>query len=546
MRGAALGVALLALLALGCASLEPMGRKGLVTLPSHEEPPERVGRRFALLVGIARFDDDRFPALRFAAKDARDMGAVLSAPERGRFDRAEVIVEPARTTRAALVSAIERLAEQATRPEDVVVVYVSSHGTLARDEQGELTRYLVASDTDYRRISETGLSMNELEAAFESIPSRRRLLILATCHSGGGKSLLPVEVLVELEGRKGAPLPPLASVSRSSMVFSASDWGEDAREDERLQNDIYTHFLLEALDGRADRNLDGAVSATEAHDHARRRTYEFSKGRQRPSARILEVGADPLVLSGIRDGVPHPELYSYDPRLEGFSVRVDGDPAVELPGGARVSTGGRTVELLKGGQVFAQRRVEVLPGQRIALDALLWPDPLKRSVFLFGGGLTFVDRSSRRELLGPSWISGLGLRWSDLPLSGLSLWTELGGALGQQRAILETGESFPFTYRLMSAATSIGWGVALGPLRIETGPRLSALWLGRTFELPTYNGNQDYLTLTPGWMAAATLRLGERLELVVRGHVMLTYVLVDGQGHALGFTGGAAAMGYRF
>src|SRR5205814_6468465 len=135
----------------------------------------------------------------------------------------------------------------------------------------------------------TALSMDKLEGGFKQLASRRRLLVLATCHSGSGKSLLPREVEAELATLKaGFYAPPLEEASRAAVVLSASDWGETAREDESLENDIYTHFLIEAL-AQGDRNLDGAVTATEAHDWARRRTYAFTGGRQRPSAEILEV-----------------------------------------------------------------------------------------------------------------------------------------------------------------------------------------------------------------------------------------------------------------
>ncbi len=152
------------------------------------------------------------------------------------------------------------------------------------------------------------------------------MLVLATCHSGTGKSLLPKDVEAELASVKGAFFAaPLEEASRASVVLSASDWGETAREDESLQNDIYTHFLVEALTS-GDRNLDGAVTATEAHDWARRKTYAFTQGRQRPSAEILEVGADPIVLSGAIARLGSPELFSYSARLDGFSLKVDGEP----------------------------------------------------------------------------------------------------------------------------------------------------------------------------------------------------------------------------
>ena len=103
----------------------------------------------------------------------------------------------------------------------------------------------------------------------------------------------------ELAGVKaGFFVRPIEEVSRASVVLAASDWGETAREDAKLENDIYTHFFVEALRIGADRNGDGAVTVSEAHDYARRMTYEYTNGRQRPSAETAEVGADPIVLVG--------------------------------------------------------------------------------------------------------------------------------------------------------------------------------------------------------------------------------------------------------
>jgi hypothetical protein len=41
-------------------------------------------------------------------------------------------------------------------------------------------------------------------------------------------------------------------------------------------------------------------------------------------------------------------------------------------------------------------------------------------------------------------------------------------------------------------------------------------------------------------------RLNERLELTSQLQMMMTYVVVDGQGQAVGFSGGWAGVGYRF
>jgi hypothetical protein len=532
-----------------CAGPSSQEKGGLVPLRLDEAALSNAyaPRRIALLIGISQFQDPQWRNLRYSEKDARDLAAALKDPARGHFDQVRLLTRPEQTTRTAILAALRQLQQEATRPDDVVVVYVSAHGTLARDGQGELRRYLVTQDASYRAIPQTALSMDVLKAEFDKLPSRRRLLVLATCHSGSGKSLLPKELEEELAGIKsGFYARPLEESSRASMVFAACDWGETAREDEGLRNDIYTHFLIEGLNGAADRNADGAVTATEAHDHARRRTFAFTQGRQRPSAEILEVGADPVVLSGNIHRVGRPELFSYNPRLDGFTLKVDGEPRTELPGGAAVVPGRRTVELTKGDSVLVRREVEVGVGDRLPLEQLLADTFPRRSLSLVGGVFSFVDARSRNELLPASPEVALVLRLEDRPLQDFSLLLDLSGSRGRRSLQLVPGTDVPFGYTSLSLGVGMPYLWRWERLSMYAGPRVAALYLRRSFEVEAFVGGQQYFTLSPGVVGGVVWRLGERLELTSQMQLMLTYVVVDGQGQAVGFTGGWAGMGYRF
>ncbi|HEY0096357.1 MAG TPA: caspase family protein, partial [Archangium sp.] len=390
-------------------------------------------------------------------------------------------------------------------------------------------------------------SMDALKAEFDQLPSRRRLMVLATCHSGSGKSLLPREVEAELASLKsGFHTRPLEDSSRASMVFAACDWGETAREDEGLRNDIYTHFLIEGLKGAADRNSDGAVTATEAHDHARRRTYAFTEGRQRPSAEILEVGADPVVLSGSIDRTGRPELFSYNPRLDGFTLKVDGEARTELPGGAAVPPGRRTVELTKGNDVLMREVVDIAVGERLPLERLLAGSLPRRSLALMGGLFSFVDARSRDELLPASPELALVLRLEERPLPDLSLVFDLSGGRGRRSLHLAPGTSVPFTYTSLSLGAAVPYTWRWERLSLYAGPRVAALYLQRSFQTEAFTGGQQYFTFSPGVVGGVVWRLGERLELAAQTQLMVTYVVVDGQGQAVGFSGGWAGVGYRF
>ncbi len=541
-----------ALLCGACAASSQGEKAGLVRarVDSGALDVAHAGRRYALVIGVADFTDPRWRDLRFAAKDARDVAAALADPLRGAFDGVTVLASPEHTGKETLLAAIAQLGRSASRPEDIALVYVSSHGTLARDFRGQLRRYLVTADSAMADIAGTGLSMDALKEALDQIPSRRRVLILAACHSGTGKSLLPAELEAELASVKSAGFfsAPLEDASRAAMVFSASDWGETAREDESLQNDIYTHFWLEALDGRADRNLDGAVTATEAHDHARRRTYAFTQGGQRPSAEILEVGADPVVLAGRVSAQGNPEMFSYQPRLEGFTLKVDGAAVAQLPGGAAVAPGTRQVELTKGGHSLVTRQIRLREGERLELESLLLLTPRRFSVTAMGGGMSFLDPEGRstNEVLPATWLAGAAVRYDDFPIPQLSLWIDAAGSAGRSTLRLGEGPAVSFRYAAMTGGVSVPFGWQLGQVRLMTGPRVAALWLSRSFALSGYSAQQSYFTVTPGWMAGATYSPTARFELAAQLQGVASYVRIDGLGQLLGFGGAWLGGGYRF
>jgi hypothetical protein len=536
---------LLTLALAACATPSQTEKGGLIKVSAGGKAVDDAfkPRRFALVLGIDHTDDTGFRPLRFASKDAQDVAAALSDPTLGAFDAVTVMTASEQTTKVAVLDALKGLERLATRPDDIVVVYISAHGTLARDERGVLRRYLVTRDTRLDQVPTTGLSMETLKDAFDALPSHRRVLVLATCHSGSGKSLLPKDVEAELATLK-APFyaPPLEVTSRTSMVLSASDWGEPAREDESLRNDIYTHFLVEALDGVGDRNLDGAVTATEAHDYARRRTYAFTQGRQHPSAEILEVGADPIVLSGAVTHLGNPELFSYSARLDGFTLKVDGDDKGELPGGAAVAPGKRSVELLKGGVVLLSDQVTVEAGERVDLDSLLQKSEPHRAVSLTGGVFGFADAVSRSQLLPAVPTAGASVRFERVFGSPIATHIELSGSMGTHTLL----QNAPFSYQLWTLSLGADYLWRYRALELFAGPQVAGVVLTRSFALQTYDGMQSVVTFSPGVSGGAAVLLPWNFELSLRAQVMVAFMMVDGSSKALGFVGGIGALGYRF
>ncbi|HEY6100570.1 MAG TPA: caspase family protein [Anaeromyxobacter sp.] len=545
LGGALCGAALLA-----CAAHSPMGKGGLVPL---DVPRERTAgalapRRLALLVGIQGYDDPQWRELRYPAADAAALAAVLRDPERGAFDDVEVLA--AGPTRDEVRAALRRLADRSRDPGDTVLVYFSSHGTLARDGMGALRRYVVARDTRVADVPATGLSMDELKADFDRLRSRRKVLVLATCHSGTGKSLLPDDVQAELAGIKaGFFVRPIEEVSKASVVLAASDWGETAREDEKLGNDVYTHFLVEALRVGADRNGDGAVTASEAHDYARRMTYEWTGGRQRPSAESTEVGADAIVLAGKVARRGRPELFSYAARLDGFTLRVDGKPLAELPGGIAVDPGRHRVQVAKGGgpEVWGGW-IRMGEGERIDVEHLVERGSTRLELAPRAGGLSFLDARSRRDVLGPVPALGAAVSYADWPRPAMSLRLDLATSAGTSR-IRQGPHAAEFRYTVYTAGASLPWRftpASLGGASLLAGPRLSAFWLDRRFALALAPAGQTWFAFSPGVLLGASVPLGGRVTLGAELHLDFSYVRVDGENRSSGLGELLLGAGYRF
>ena len=526
-----------------CAS-SSRAKGGLVAHPelSEQKLARLSGKRLAVLVGVDQPRDEAWPRLQYASKDASALALVLH--DQGHFD-AEALITPSSATRANVLAALERLKQKNRSPEDVVVVYFSGHGTLGRRPNRHLERYLVTSDTTRAAASDTGLSVEELNQVFESLPSRRKVLILAACHSGSGKSRLPEEVEQELKGLKGEAPRPLSEVSRGVITLSASAWGEPAREDDGLKHDIYTHFFLEALVQRKDRNRDGAVSSEEAHDYARTRTYYFTQGRQTPTAESAVVGVDPVVLVGDPSEVGLPEVGSYDEAWNGAEVKIDGESVGALPGSMPVAPGKHRLQVLKGDVMLADSRVELSVGDRLDVSNF-GRAPSPWLTLEARGGYQFLLTSQLRAQVGGSmplvsvsaWLPRLLLRRLDLGLD-LSF-----GRIGTD--IFPDGFRVPVTLTLTELGVLVALPFTWGRFTVGVGPRLSVAWFSRSYQLAGGRGADSAFLTIPGLALDLRFFVGAGFSALLGARLNYSALMVDGVTTHLGSASGWAGVGYRF
>ncbi len=430
-------------------------------------------RRVALLVGVDSYDDPALQRLSFAAKDATDLGAALSDPAYGGYDRVTVVTGEQATSAAEIRRAVREATADLQR-DDTFLLYLSGHGTLDLDPIDGTSLYVLPSDGVLDDPRATAIPVRWLEDEVGSVAARRRVLILDTCHNGRDKSGVSQRTASLLRGLKGDPPPPgAAEVSESEARLYAAQYHQAAMEDPNLGNGVYTHFLIAALTdqrGRADLDGDGLVDVVEAHSYARDGTMTHTGGMQTPRAEYRIVGKEEIYLSGDpsdRHDAESALLSAYDALLASARLFVDGVSRGALPGAYAVEPGAHRIEVQTGdGRVLARRQVQVQAGTHYAVEDLV-------------------------AAHGPRLWAGLGA----------AAWTGVGGATAPWQGELELGvqpfepawalpalllraSAAPATYEgdLGASASMVGGTVGLAaflgfspnPERFAIGPMVGA------------------------------------------------------------------------
>ncbi len=141
-----------------------------------------------------------------------------------------------------------------------VYVYYSGHGLPTADGQGI---YLLPQRAHRDFIDKTAITQTEINAAIQAAKPRSVTMFLDACYSGQartGETLLasarPVALKVERQ------LFP-----DSFTVISASQADQISSSSPDLKHGIFSYYLMRGMEGDADVNRDGKITAGEMHTY---------------------------------------------------------------------------------------------------------------------------------------------------------------------------------------------------------------------------------------------------------------------------------------
>jgi uncharacterized caspase-like protein len=236
--------------------------------------------------------------------------------------------------------------------EATVVVYFSGHGWR---EKSTGDYYLIPHETQPYNEANTALPAAVFSAALRQIQAKRLLVFVDSCHAEGmaaaketdtmllppnfSKTALPNELVAELKQGGGR------------AVFTSSRGEEKSwvRKDGKLS--IYTHHLLEALDGAGSTAGDTTVRVSHLMNHLAK-TVPVSVGQQWSAVQtpFFDMAAEDFPVAVLRGGKgltpggwqgPSPQTAA----LQGaqYHTELHGDGLIVQGTGIQVATSGSAI-----------------------------------------------------------------------------------------------------------------------------------------------------------------------------------------------------------
>lgn len=226
------------------------------------------GARWALVVGVDRYEDEGIETLKFPAADARAVARALI--ESGAYPADHVVLmtpdqddERLRPTRNHLEAEIGNLSLHSGA--DTILFYYSGHGAAGTD--GERTEnYLLPQDVSLNHLADTAIGVGEVIADLQRSGAPRRYIVFDACRNN---------LIKASKGTPPAWEDEQYGLSQGSEVLYCSQFGSYSFEDPASRHGLCTAALLEGLegkaDGRADQPRDEVIGSKELYSYVEER-----------------------------------------------------------------------------------------------------------------------------------------------------------------------------------------------------------------------------------------------------------------------------------
>lgn len=210
---------------------------------------------WAAIIGIDEYAN--WQKLQYATHDAQAVKDLLIQKYSFKADHIFTLLNGEATRQNILSLLGDKLADGSrVQREDRVVVFYAGHGATRKLASGRELGYIIPVDADLTNFEGSAISMTNFQDISEAIPAKHLLFVMDSCYSGlaltrGGGTTLSQNYLTEISRRE------------ARQMFTAGGADQQVADNGPNGHSVFTWTLLQGLDGRADLNGDGVITATE-------------------------------------------------------------------------------------------------------------------------------------------------------------------------------------------------------------------------------------------------------------------------------------------
>lgn len=225
--------------------------------PEAAAPPPAVEpyrESWAAIVGID--DYVNWQKLQYAVHDALGVKDTLIQKYGFKPDHVFTLLDGQATRQNILSLLGDKLGGATVQHEDRVFVFFAGHGATRKLASGRELGYIVPVDADLADLEGSAISMTNFQDISEAIPAKHVLFVMDSCYSGlaltrGGMPAFSQNYLNEISRRE------------ARQMFTAGGADQQVADNGPNGHSVFTWTMLQGLDGRADLNGDGVITATE-------------------------------------------------------------------------------------------------------------------------------------------------------------------------------------------------------------------------------------------------------------------------------------------
>lgn len=311
-------------------------------------------RKFALLIGSSRFEDDGLSDIKGPTNDISEIGATLSDPKICGFksDAIRKLINP--SVREIKTSIHWLFSER--RPNDVLFLYYSGHGLQDMTDLDDL--FVTGTDTEAELPAATAVSARWIKDMMDRSQSERKIIVYDCCFSGSA-------ALIGMAAKKGSGsvLRERSFVTKGDGTYvltscskSQQAWADDLS--------LYSRCFIETLRDGISGSLDPTLSIDTIHDHVQRLVVQRSSGTMRPTK--FGGSSQPLIFARNTAIDATPEI---NPEAEQIPIPVHKPKRLRATIGGAVAIVVLAVILVQWLQLAPKPELALEPGKlRFSID----------------------------------------------------------------------------------------------------------------------------------------------------------------------------------